>query len=217
MYWPPFSGRLLVLIHPFRHGIQRPPDSRLQTPDSRLIQTTEFIDFQTRSNHEMANPIWHPYQIGGILFYISAPQSSPPIVWYQPPTVLGHGGHVGHGDRRDHGDHRGYYPLPLYRQFGPVVHNAQLPQPDYQVHQRQQQHAAIQAPAQIIPQPADVHNGTPQRYVFALDDNQITLTQDEIAIDAMLREHAEASARLRAGNVDGNTVRCWGYDMVRPR
>lgn len=197
MCWPPFSGGLLVLIHLFHHRIQRPPDSR-------LIQPTEFIDFQTYLNHKMANVIWHPYQIGGVLFHILAPQSSPPIVWYQPPIVLGHG------------NHRGYYPLPLYRQLVPVdhpIHNARPPQPDHQDHQRQQQHATIQAPPQITPQPADAHND-PQRHVFALEDNQITLTQDEIEMDAMLREHAEASARLRARNVDGNIVMCWSYDMV---
>lgn len=172
----------------------------------------------------MANLVWHPYQIGGAFLFVLAPQSPPPIVWYQPsiqaPIVLVHGGHEGHEGHRGHGDHRDHYPLPLYRQFAPTdhpIHNARPPQPDYQTHQRQQQHVAIQAPAQIIPQPADVHNGPPQRHEFALDDNQITLTQDEIAIDAMLREHAEASARLRARDADGSAVMCWDYDMVRSR
>lgn len=71
-----------------------------------------------------------------------------------------------------------------------------------------------------------IHNDAPQRHVFSHDGNQITLTHNEIAIDAMLTgqyntlarfHHAQEDVGPRANSTRGDSiVMCSRHDMCDP-
>lgn len=67
-----------------------------------------------------------------------------------------------------------------------------------------------------------IHNDAPQRHVFSHDGNQITLTHNEIAIDAMLAGQYDTLARFRhVQDVDPRAnstsiVMCSRHDMCDP-
>lgn len=170
--------------------------------------------------------------MSGVPFYLYA-QSSPPPVWYQPhaqaPVELGHRGPAPSPPPHPSNP-------PWYGQLSPVYYpdfNAQPLQPDYQDHQWQQQRALIQTPAPspalalalalapapaapfIVPQPMVIHNDAPQRHVFSHDGNQITLTHNEIAVDAMLTGQYDMLAHFRhAQNVDSRAYSTRGDSIV---